>query len=259
TKLVLTGVSFLSFFAAWSLKPVENIQETKGQDFLENGKPLLILKEEEKRIDTKEMTNQNDTHRQTQIFALLKSPKFINIVLGTALGFACDNLFVGVIRLTLNNLKFSDYEIARMSMVHFGCDLIARIIYAIASAYCSIRNRYVFYVGTLITVIFRIAFVLRDDYMWRVMTLSILGFARCCIQTPFSLVIAEEYRNDYPTAISLFFVFSGVVSLLLGQITNFVKIATNSDAMFLQVFTGAMSITVITWGAEFVYSMIRKR
>ncbi|CAH1114505.1 unnamed protein product [Psylliodes chrysocephalus] len=270
TKGVLVVISFSNIFAAWALHPVEwHIKHFEGRELLQETKSTLnnckkpLLREEgerEKIIQLSEATKPNeDINNKTSTLSLLKSPKFLNIVIGCAICFSSDNLFIGLIRLVLNDLGFNILDIATMSMVHFACDLVSRIIYVVVSALYPIKNRYVFFVGTLVTIVFRIVFVLHDNYLWRILSLAILGFARCCIQTPYSLVLSEEYRDDFSTALGLFMLASGIISLILGQITNYVKNFTNNDAMFLQVFTVAMIITAISWSIEFIYRLIKKK
>jgi len=48
----------------------------------------------------------------------------------------------------------------------------------------------------------------------------VLGFLRCFIQTPLSLVFAEEYQDRFATAYSLFMAVNGVVSLVYGPLMS---------------------------------------
>lgn len=56
--------------------------------------------------------------------------------------------------------------------------------------------------------------------MWRVITLAILGFLRCFIQTTLMLVIAEEYKDNFSTAFSISMIISGTVCLGFGLIAG---------------------------------------
>lgn len=61
---------------------------------------------------------------------------------------------------------------------------------------------------------------MRDDFVWKLTNSVILGFTRCFIQTPLPLVINDKYADKFATAISLYMVVCGVVSLVLGNVMS---------------------------------------
>ncbi|XP_074036859.1 monocarboxylate transporter 7 isoform X2 [Leptinotarsa decemlineata] len=192
-------------------------------------------------------------------FGLLKDPKYLNMSIGLSLCFTADLAFVSIIRMILNNLNFDSVDITVMMMVYFTSDLISRIAFSVVSYFCTVKNRYVFLTGSTLTAIFRIVFIFRDDYTWKIVNLGILGFLRCFIQTPLALVISEEYKDNFSTALSLFMVVSGTVSLAFGPLMSYVKAITHSDAMVIHVLTMAYLICSISWIVELVYKKIKER
>lgn len=60
--------------------------------------------------------------------------------------------------------------------------------------------------------------MLRDNYTWRIITLGFLGFFRTYIQVPFSLVISDEYKDNFATAFSLTMFICGVINLIVGPL-----------------------------------------
>ncbi|CAG9829127.1 unnamed protein product [Diabrotica balteata] len=268
TKIVLIGCSCLNFFAMWSLHPVEWHTAAKKEKVTSDHKNITSHAEKgallggEKEIDQakldKERQIEESTSTYMSYFDLLKSAKYLNIAIGISLTFHGDNLFVGMLASVLRSINYSSVDIAKLTMVHFGCDLVSRTIYAILSAFYSFNNRYLVYGSTLLTAIFRILFIINDDYAWRMGILVILGILRTFIQTPYSLVIAEAYRDNFSRAFTLFSVLSGLTSLLLGPLMNLLKGLTNNDNIAVQVLTGGMLISVLMWTVEFVYIKLSK-
>ncbi|XP_050499292.1 uncharacterized protein LOC114330120 isoform X4 [Diabrotica virgifera virgifera] len=263
TKIILIGYSLVNFFGMWSLHPVEWHTKTEKdkassdqkniRDHAEKGALLGGEKEIDQEKHDKERQIEESTSTYMSYFDLLKSAKYLNIAIGTSLSFHGDNLFIGMLASVLRSINYSSIDIAKLTMVHFGCDLITRIIYASLSAFYSFNNRYLVYGSTLLTAIFRILFVINDGYSWRMAILVILGILRCFIQTPYSLVIAEAYRDNFARAFTLFCVLSGGTSLVLGPLMSLLKGLTNNDNIAVQVLTGGMLLSVFMWTLEFVY------
>ncbi|KAJ8925760.1 hypothetical protein NQ315_009608 [Exocentrus adspersus] len=191
--------------------------------------------------------------------SLLKDVKYLNISIGVSLSFTSDVAFISIIPLILINAGFSVADVALMMMVYFGADLVSRILLSAISAVCQVRNRYVFMAGSLLSAVFRIAFVMRDAYVWKMVTLAALGFLRCLIQTPLSLVFAEEYKENFPTAFSLYMAVCGFISILVGLLASAVKSFTQSDIMVVHVLTGAFLISGISWVVELGWSKLTAR
>ncbi|KAG5891487.1 hypothetical protein JTB14_004945 [Gonioctena quinquepunctata] len=270
TLIVFAALTLLSLPAMGILQPVKghmkkipigiikptvddtalnNSDSFHGEMESEHVKPLLLTN-----------MDQGDTNKDTKDekvkildFSLLKDPKFLNIIVGLSLSFNTDLAFVSIIRMVLNNLNYDAPDITLMFMVHFTCDLVCRICFSVMSYFVVIRNRYVFLAGSLLIAIFRVAFVLRDDYAWKIVNLGILGFCRCFIQTPLVLVIADEYKTKFSTALSFFMVATGIFSSIMGPLMSYVKAVTQSDAMVIQVLVIANSICAISWTVEILY------
>ncbi|RZC33015.1 MFS 1 domain containing protein [Asbolus verrucosus] len=189
---------------------------------------------------------------------MFKDPVYVNISVGLALGFTADVAFISIIPLVLINAGLSTDQTAFLMSLFFASDLAARILLSIVSALCNIKNRYVFLGGAFLLVIFRTAFVLRNDFYWKMVTVSAVGFLRCFIQTPLPLVISEQYANNFATAFSLYMVVCGVVSLIFGPLMSYVKAWTQSDVMVVHLLTLAYLTCVVSWSAELIYKKIRR-
>lgn len=87
---------------------------------------------------------------------LFKDPVYLNISFGLSLSFTADMAFISIFPLILSNLNFDQSNITTIMTIFFATDLVARILLTIVSGLVSIRNRYLFLGGTLLSIIFRI-------------------------------------------------------------------------------------------------------
>lgn len=78
----------------------------------------------------------------------------VNIGLSSA--YCSDVSFIALIPVLLGDLNFSTKEIASMMTLFFACDVGARVLFSIMSAFYRVRNKYVYLFGTVFSVIFRI-------------------------------------------------------------------------------------------------------
>ncbi|XP_066153477.1 monocarboxylate transporter 7-like isoform X2 [Euwallacea fornicatus] len=183
-------------------------------------------------------------------FHLLKSPKYLNITFGLGLGFIGDIAFITIVPMILTNQGFTSQDIAFMLAVFFVCDLLSRILLTIVSYFMTLRNRMVFLVTAALIAITRVAFSLKNDYMWELGILGVLGFLRCFIMTPIPLVLAEEYPTKFSTAFSLSMVVGGFVTLIMSIIMNLVMKYTGNDILLCQILTLGYTLCVVCWTIE---------
>lgn len=94
------------------------------------------------------------------------------------------------------------------------------------------------------------AFVSNDSYMWELVVLGALGFLRCFIISSLTLVIADEYQDNFATAYSMFMVVMGVVTLIMSPLISLVKSYTQSDVMVCHFLTLAYASCVVFWTLE---------
>lgn len=89
-------------------------------------------------------------------FSLLKSFTYWSVSIGASSAFISDIGFVAMIPGLLGDIGVKTSDIVVMMTVHFGCDLAGRILYSLINVFYITRNRYVYYIGVLLTAIFRI-------------------------------------------------------------------------------------------------------
>lgn len=77
--------------------------------------------------------------------------------MGLCAAIISDVFFVALVPAFLDDLQFSRSEIVIVMSVHFGSDLAGRIIYSLVNVCYRTRNRNIFYIGAVVTVIFRIS------------------------------------------------------------------------------------------------------
>lgn len=87
---------------------------------------------------------------------LFKDPSYLNMSFGLSLSFLSDLSFIAIFPLILKNLNFATSEITMIMTIFFGTDLVCRILLTLVSGVVSIRNKYLFLGGTLLSAVFRV-------------------------------------------------------------------------------------------------------
>lgn len=81
---------------------------------------------------------------------------YLNMTFGLSLSFISDVYFIALFPLILKNLNFVHSKITTIMTIFFGADLISRIVLTVISGVVSIRNKYLFLGGTLLSATFRV-------------------------------------------------------------------------------------------------------
>ncbi|XP_044255843.1 monocarboxylate transporter 3 [Tribolium madens] len=279
TVAMLSGLSIHGVLAACTLQPVEWHLRKQEITFekeellgLDDGKfimpkpraSIISLGDRALSVTTinkspGKKTNFLQNLAKSMDLGMFKDPVYVNIALGLALGFTADVAFISIIPLVLINAGFNSHETAFFMSVFFAADLLARIFLTVISALTKIKNRYYFLTGSALLVVFRTAFVSRNDYYWKLATVACVGFLRAFIQTPLPVVISEQYSENFSTAFSLYMVVCGVVCFIFGPLMSFVKKVTQSDVMVVHLLSLAYLTCVVTWIIELIIKKLRKK
>ncbi|XP_074034568.1 monocarboxylate transporter 9 [Leptinotarsa decemlineata] len=147
-------------------------------------------------------------------------PKYMNIAVGLAVTWSCEASFSSLLRVNLNNLNYSSYDIAKMSMVFFASDLLAKLCFSVVSGLCLINNRYLFLVTMLLLSLSRTAFTFRDGYVWRTITLTLVGLLNGLMNTSLVLVISQQYKENFATPFCLYKLLTGMIYLITGGVAK---------------------------------------
>ncbi|XP_050297253.1 uncharacterized protein LOC126736765 [Anthonomus grandis grandis] len=196
--------------------------------------------------------------RNLMDFSLFKSGKYLNICTGLALSYTSDIYFITILPVVLGDLGFEHTTIANTVSIFFGSDLVSRIVLAAVSSFTVIKSRHLVFYGSVLSVIFRFGFALSTTFVTKLVMLSILGFLRSLIQTPFGLVMAEEYPDNFSTAFSLFMVFTGILMLAFGPLISITKSLTGSNEMVCYLLTSCYVICIFLWGTEMILDAKKK-
>lgn len=237
TVAIVSALSLNTILAAFTLQPVEwhmkkrrisfekeELLTEKPDLFIPSRVRMSIISLGDRALSVTTLNEKEGSWWQSLVktldLAMFKDPVYVNISLGLALGFTADVAFISIIPLVLINSGFDSNTTAFFMFVFFGSDLFARILLSVLSAIWNVKNRYYFLASSILLVIFRTAFVYKNEYYWKLVTLSIVGFLRCFIQTPLPLVISEQYSDNFATALSLYMVVCGLVSLVFGPLMS---------------------------------------
>nr|XP_023017163.1 uncharacterized protein LOC111506355 [Leptinotarsa decemlineata] len=180
-------------------------------------------------------------------------PKYMNIAVGLAVTWSCEASFSSLLRVNLNNLNYSSYDIAKMSMVFFASDLLAKLCFSVVSGLCLINNRYLFLVTMLLLSLSRTAFTFRDGYVWRTITLTLVGLLNGLMNTSLVLVISQQYKENFATPFCLYKLLTGMIYLITGGVASYVKILTQNDKTVIYVLSLINIVCFFSWLLELLH------
>lgn len=88
---------------------------------------------------------------------LFKNYIYWSIAVGTSCYFLSDISFLAILPAILGDIGTQTTDIAVMMTVHFGFDLFGRICYSLLNLKYRTRNRIIYFVGAVLTVVCRIS------------------------------------------------------------------------------------------------------
>ncbi|CAH1159712.1 unnamed protein product, partial [Phaedon cochleariae] len=189
----------------------------------------------------------------TMGFKFYKDPKYMSIILGLGITYNFDIVFFELIGTLLSTINIEQSHIVvALTSFHFS-DLTARIIYTILGCFFRLNNRYLFMFGMIFSNIGRVAFMVNDNYTWKLCSICLAGFSRGFLETPLPMVISEEYKEEFPMAYSIYMITTGIISLIFGRIVNMVKDALQSDAAVIYTYATVNFLFFIIWCVELTY------
>ncbi|XP_026747346.1 monocarboxylate transporter 9-like [Trichoplusia ni] len=185
-------------------------------------------------------------------FDLLKDPKFVSTLIGLGFAFVSDVTYLAMEPMLLFSYGFSKMEVATCVMVGAISDLAARLSLAVFTLFFPVDSRLIFFVGTCITVVLRIALV-SSNALWFVFVMTaISGLVRCSVQVLFPLVLASAAPDRFPAALALHILFSGTLMLLADPIIGIVYEVTGSYVYCFFAMSFCCLVCVVLWTIEYI-------
>ncbi|XP_073966302.1 monocarboxylate transporter 6-like isoform X2 [Choristoneura fumiferana] len=184
---------------------------------------------------------------------LLKDPRFVSTLVGLGFAFVSDVTYLAMEPMLLFSYGFSKMEVATCVMVGAIADLVARFLLAVFTFFYSVDSRKIFFGGTCITIMLRIALVSSSD-LWYVFAVTVVsGIVRCSVQVLFPLVLATAAPDDrFPAALALHIIFSGILMLIADPLIGVIYEATGSYTYCFLAMSFCCMICVVLWTIEYI-------
>ncbi|XP_061706000.1 monocarboxylate transporter 6-like isoform X1 [Cydia pomonella] len=191
---------------------------------------------------------------------LLKDPRFVSTLLGLGFAFVSDVTYLAMEPMLLFSYGFSKMEVATCVMAGAIADLLARFLLAIITFFIAVDSRKLFFGGTCITILLRIALVSGTDLWWVFSVTVASGVVRCSVQVLFPLVLATAAPPDrFPAALGLHIIFSGVLMLMADPLIGIIYEATGSYSYCFFAMSFCCLICVVLWSIEYIIYRKDKR
>ncbi|XP_067000668.2 monocarboxylate transporter 13 isoform X2 [Anabrus simplex] len=191
--------------------------------------------------------------------SLLKDPVYINITIGVCFTNLSDITFFALEPIYLEQiLGFTKAAISIVIAIGAAGDLLARVFLIFVSCGLSYRNRLIFFLGAVGTVVTITVFVFVSNYYVIATLTGILGFCRGCIYISLILVFSETIpAARFPSAIGLYHGITGVVFLSFGPLIGLVRDVVGSYPACFLTLSFLMSVCVLLWAAELVTRILK--
>ncbi|XP_028163828.1 monocarboxylate transporter 13-like isoform X2 [Ostrinia furnacalis] len=185
---------------------------------------------------------------------LLRDPRFVSTLVGLGFAFVSDVTYLAMEPMLLFSYGFTKMEVATCVMVGAVADLLARFLLAVITYFYVVDSRKIFFAGTCVTVILRVALVSSSE-LWYVFAITVVsGVVRCSVQVLFPLVLAMAAPDNFPGALALHILFSGALMLMADPLIGILYEATGSYVFCFFAMSFCCLICVVLWTVEyFVY------
>ncbi|CAH2050760.1 unnamed protein product, partial [Iphiclides podalirius] len=182
---------------------------------------------------------------------LLKDLVYDNIIIGMSLTFFSDLTFFTLEPLFLDKNNLTRSEIANIIATGGATDMSARLLLGVSGQFFRMNSRHMFYVGALLTAIFRVAFVQFTTYIPLLITTGVLGALRSLLHIAQPIVMAEHVPIErYPPAYGLYMLLAGGISLTIGPMIGFIRDYTGNYVLAFSMLTMCNVFCVVPWTIE---------
>ncbi|KAK4887869.1 hypothetical protein RN001_004140 [Aquatica leii] len=238
TLIILAGLSLNCLPAVLCLHPVKWYKKKKLLDAID-GKVFLDM--------------------GRKYLGLFLDPIYVNTSIGVSLCLASDYAFLSILPLLLKNDTIGAANATILLTIFYASDIIGRVLLATLNALTTISPRKLTLAGSILAVVYRIAFVEDNSFWWLAVCLALMGSIRCFFQINYPLIFVEMYKERFVTAFSLYLVVCGIITLLSGVLIGVVKTHTQSNIMVVHLLSAMYGICAATWLAEmFITRFIKK-
>ncbi|XP_045446147.1 monocarboxylate transporter 9-like [Melitaea cinxia] len=191
---------------------------------------------------------------------LLKDLVYDNIIVGMSMTFFADLTFFTLEPLFLDKNNLSKAEIANIIAIGGATDMSARLLLGVSGQFFKMNSRYMFYVGALLTALFRLVFIQFTTYLPLLILTGILGGLRSLVHIAQPIVMAEHVPIErYPPAYSLYMLLAGAISLSVGPMIGFIRDYTGSYVIAFLMLAICNFCCVVPWTIEAIVVKCKRK
>ncbi|KAL4716860.1 hypothetical protein ACJJTC_012671 [Scirpophaga incertulas] len=195
---------------------------------------------------------------ETFALKMLQDPVYLNICLGQSFVNFSDFTFFMLQPMLLFQYGYSRTQVAICISIGAGADVAGRFALAIVSSFTSINTRIIYYIASLLTLIFRIAMLQTQQLIWIEISMVLLGVFHAWLHVTSPLVISNHVaREDFPGAYSLFLLATGTVNLTLSPLIGLIKDMYEDYTPAFYALSACCLPCLIFWPVEYIWKTKR--
>ncbi|XP_057661392.1 monocarboxylate transporter 10-like [Diorhabda carinulata] len=255
TVLILFFISLLSFIGCLLLKPLPKKEVQRDELVTLNNTKQTNVENSTNKIykeTTRPIKKDTITSKLISIFdlTLLKQPSYTVAIICLGVSFAAELNMVLMMQVVLPELSnFKSNEVANVTSVQFGFDIIGRLIIPMVCHYFKANPKWVYVSALLTATVARTLLTLyTQSYIIVYIACSIIGATKGMRAVYQSVIIPKLVPLDKFVAANGFqMFFTGAISLVIGPIIGVVHDAFSSYKPALHASSILSCFCVILW------------
>ncbi|XP_023938186.1 monocarboxylate transporter 7-like [Bicyclus anynana] len=185
---------------------------------------------------------------------LLKDPRFVSTLVGLGFAFVSDVTYLAMEPMLLFSYGYTKMQVASCVMIGAVADLLARFGLAVFTYFYNVDSKTVFFFGTCITMVLRIALICSDNLIFVISITAVSGLVRCSVQVLFPLVLVTAAPDRFPAALALHILFSGILMLVTDPLIGVIYETTGSYTNCFIAMSFCCLVCIVLWTIDYFVS-----
>ncbi|KAK4887732.1 hypothetical protein RN001_004003 [Aquatica leii] len=253
--LYIGGLSLHLLCTSLFLQPVE------WHSKLANDEPEIelvnLLSDDDKMQDSKE----NIVNKIVNMFdlTLFRNDTFLIITIGMMFSVFADVNFSTLFALILEDLNFSNQQIAIFISTSYISNVIVRILSPFVGDFFKLSSRLMYLLSILMVISGRFAITYLGNAKL-ITAISVLWGAAKGVRTVYwGVIIADNVSPErLASAESIQMVLNGILMLIGGSLLGFIKDVTGSYVNCVYLLNALSFVTFLLWSTEMIYKKMKK-
>ncbi|GBP79711.1 Monocarboxylate transporter 9 [Eumeta japonica] len=194
-------------------------------------------------------------------FSLLTSPRFLNIIIGTALSVTSIQNFSMLFPLFLKNFVVVEMEeIATCMSVIAGADIVGRLVLPVFQDKFKIKARWMLIMTCIWLIVARQILAYQKSLMAIIVMSALYGFGRSMIIVARNIAISENCKMEQvPAAVGLGMLAMGIIVPPAGFFLGWIRDYTQSYIICITAQNALLVILLIFWIPDMLYLHYEER